>query len=83
MAALKIDRKPYGPGLEEVRVSGFSDGELSELKSMEHREAQQKLIDLLNRRNNNIGTCWANGNGIYGIWFDNEYAYLNIGSSSD
>lgn len=83
MAALRIEKKPYGPGIEEVRVSGFTDSELSELKSMEHREAQEKLIDLLDRRNNNIGTNWANGYGIYGIWFDNEFAYLNIGISCD
>ena len=81
--ALKIDRRPYGSGIEEVRVSGFKEGELSELKGMEHREAREKLIEMLDARNEGIGTTWSCGNGVYGIWFDNEYAYLNIGTNCD
>jgi len=69
--------------MNTMRISNFQDGELSELKSMEHREASEKLLDMLDRRNGNIGTCWHNGNGIYGIWFDNEFAYINIGKSCD
>lgn len=69
--------------LRTMRVTGFEEGELRELKSMEHREASEKLIEILNRRNGNIGTCWSQGYGIYGIWFDNEAAYVNIGKSCD
>ena len=83
MAALTISKRPYTSGLESIKISGFSDGELNELKSMEHKEAQVKLIDMLDSRNSGIGTSWARGYGIYGVWFDNEAAYMNIGSSCD
>lgn len=81
--ALTIDKRPYGSGLNELKISGFNDGELNELKSMEHGEAKEKLIDMLDNRNNGIGTAWACGYGIYGMWFDNEAAYLSVGSSCD
>lgn len=83
MAALEIVEKQYSPGLNTLRIGGFEDGELSELKSMEHNEAREKLIDMLNRRNRGIGTSYACGYGIYGLWFDNEFAYMNVGSSCD
>lgn len=69
--------------MDTMMITGFSDGELSELKSMEHHEAKEKLLEMLNYRNNNLGTCWACGYGVYGLWFDNEAAYLNIGNRCD
>lgn len=84
MARLEIKSLPSGrPGMSCQRIGGFNDGELNELKSMEHREAEEKLIEMLNDRNNGEGTAWACGYGIYGVWFDNEFAYVNIGSSCD
>ena len=69
--------------MDTVKVTGFTDGELSELKSMEHYEARDALLDMLNTRNNGIGTQWVCGYGVYGMWFDNEAAYINIGRSCD
>jgi hypothetical protein len=66
-----------------MKITGFSDDELSELKSMEHNESKEKLIDMLNYRNNGIGRAWTCGYGVYGLWYDNEAAYLNIGKSCD
>ena len=83
MAKLKIDVSRYCAGMDNVKITGFSDGELSELKSMDHFEAKEKILELLDSRNDGIGTCWACGNGVYGLWFDNEAAYLSIGSSCD
>jgi hypothetical protein len=83
MAKLTIEpRERYG-GMQTMRIGGFADRELSELKSMEHMEAKEKLLDMLDSRNGGIGTMWMCGTGVYGLWFDNEYAYLNIGTSSD
>ena len=83
-AKLKIEKIPSGRGgMDTMKITGFKDKELSELKSMEHGEAREKLIEMLNNRNDGIGTCWVCGNGVYGLWFDNEAAYLNIGSSCD
>ena len=84
MDRLEINEVPYGGmGLRTMKITGFKDGELNELKSMEHKEAKAKIIEMLDSRNNGEGTAWACGYGIYGLWFDNEAAYMNIGSSCD
>ena len=83
MAKLTIEKRETTFGKTTMRIGGFLDGELNELKSMEHYEAADKLLEMLDSRNDNIGTCWHNGYGVYGIWFDNEYAYVNIGASCD
>lgn len=79
----KYDVLASGRGMVPLRIGGFRDGELSELKSMEHFEAKDKLLSMLDNRNNGLGTQWQCGNGVYGLWFDNEYAYLNVGTSCD
>ena len=81
---LEITKMPRnGSNLDTMKIAGFADGELAELKAMEHSEAKQKLLDMLDERNNGTGTMWQCGNGVYGLWFDNEFAYLNIGRSCD
>lgn len=80
---LKIEEWQKTTGLVTMRISDFREGELDELKSMEHKEAVEKLLDLLDFRNMGKGTIWHNGYGVYGVWFDNEYAYVNIGNSCD
>ena len=65
------------------QITGFSDGELSELKSMEHYESKEALLSMLDRRNSGLGTMWLCGNGVYGLWYDNDAAYMNIGKSCD
>ena len=72
----------YG-GMRTMRIGDFAEGELNELKSMEHNEAKDKILDMLDTRNGGVGTCWHNGYGVFSLWFDNEYAYLNIGTSCD
>lgn len=81
--ALTIDKQQSYGGMQTMRIGGFREGELNELKSMEHYEARDKLLEMLDSRNGNTGTCWHNGNGVYGMWFDNEFAYMNIGTSCD
>ena len=83
MKKLTIEKQPCTGALDTMRIGGFSDGELSELKSMEHHEAKAKLLDMLDFRNMGQGTIWHNGYGVYGLWFDNEYAYLNVGKGCD
>ena len=69
--------------MNTMMITGFRDNELSELKSMEHHEAKDKLLDMLNYRNDNLGTCLSCGYGVYGLWFDNEAAYMNVGKGCD
>jgi len=83
MARLTIERQPCTSGLDTMKITGFTDGELSELKSMDHFEAKEKLLDMLDNRNNGQGTLWTCGLGVWGLWFDNEAAYLNVGRSCD
>ena len=84
MDKLKIETLPSGMrGMNTMKISGFRDGELEKLKSMKHSDAKEKLLDMLNDRNNGIAQSWYRGYGIFGLWFDNEAAYLNIGSSCD
>ena len=83
MSKFNIEVKPCRAGMETWRISGFSDGELSELKNMPHNEAKASLLAMLNKRNNGIGAEIMCGYGVYGLWFDNEYAYLNVGTSCD
>lgn len=83
MNKLEITKQPCGNGMDTMRIAGFADGELNELKSMEHEEARQKLLEMLDSRNNKLGTAWLCGYGVYGLWFDNEFAYMNIGQSCD
>ena len=84
MARLTIEAVESGKfGMVCERIGGFNEGELNELKSMEHHEAEEKLLTMLDDRNDKTGTCWGCGNGVYGIWFDNEAAYVNIGNTCD
>ena len=83
MQALSIKKSRYSSGMDTLTITGFEDGELAELKSMKHEDAKEKLIAMLDSRNGKLGTCYACGNGIYGLWFDNEAAYMNVGNSCD
>ena len=83
MAKLTVDRIQHMGGMDTMKIAGFGDGELSELKSMDHYEAKGKVLEMLDARNDGIGTMWSCGYGVYGLWFDNEAAYLNIGTTCD
>lgn len=72
-----------GRNMKVMRIGGFGEGELEELKSKEHDEAKGELLNMIDRRNSGRATVWMRGYGIYGCWFDNEYAYLNVGTSCD
>ena len=84
MAALTIETVPgeYGGMVQKV-VTGFSPEEMHELQSMEHREAEQKVIEMLDERNGNTGTCWACGYGIYGFRIGQIGCTFTIGTSCD
>lgn len=80
---LNIEKQESMGRMDTMKITGFGGNELSELKSMEHKEAGKKLLDMIDSRNDGIATFWARGKGIYGIWFDNEAAYINVGRSAD
>ena len=81
MARLSIESIETSGGLQTMRIGDFAEGELNELKSMDHYEAKDKLLEMIDSRNDGRGTCWVCGYGVYGVWFDNEYAYVRICTS--
>jgi len=81
VARLTIEKQDCTRTMDTMKITGFEAGELNELKSMEHMEAREKLLDMLNDRNSGIGTTWMCGPGVWGLWFDNEAAYLNVGAN--
>ena len=83
MAKLTLQAMPCTMGMDTLRITGFEDGELSELKSMEHGESGRKLLDMLDVRNDGAGTMYMCGYGVYGHWFDDDSAYINVGRSCD
>ena len=83
MNKLTLEKMPCTRAMDTMKISGFADGELDMLKRFPNEDAKQMLLNMLDERNNGIATCWHNGYGIFGLWFDNEYAYLNVGSSCD
>ena len=83
MEPLKTERIERHGGMQTMRISGLSDAELKALKGMHYGDAQDKLLEMLDSRAGGTGTCWKCGYGVYSMWFDNEYAYMNIGTSCD
>lgn len=80
---LKIETHFHGFGSKTMKVSGFTESELSELTSMEYREMIDTVLDILDRRNGNIGTCWHNGYGVLNMWVNAGCVYVEIGASAD
>ena len=83
MEKLIVEKLDSCGRMDTMKIAGLTDGELSELKSMEHYESGEKLLEMLDFRNNGLGTAWHNGPGVWSHWFDNEFAYVNIGRSCD
>lgn len=83
MAKLNIEKLSSSSRMDTVKITGFKDGELVRLKTIPHSEAEERLLTMLDERNGNLGTCYKCGYGVYGMWFDNEAAYLNVGNSCD
>lgn len=47
-----------------VKITGFSDKELSELNSMDYREMKQKIAEALNLKQTIIN-AWVNGKSVF------------------
>ena len=83
MPALSIETSPYLPGIEQKTVTGFTDAEISELQSMELHEAEDRVLEMLDERNGNTGTCWKCGYGVYGFALGTKGCTFRIGTSCD
>lgn len=60
-----------------IRITGFSENELSELNSMDYREMKETIIDMLDRRNDKLGSRWV-GRGFLSAWINNGAVFVEI-----
>jgi len=70
-------------GTNMLKVTGFSEKELSELTSMDYREMIDTVLDMLDRRNNLLGTCLHNGYGVYTVWISGDTVNIEYGKTCD
>lgn len=80
---LTVEKYREGVSVNVMKVTGFSEQELSELNSMEYREMIDTFLDILDQRNPKLGTCWHNGYGVFTVWINNWSVYAEIGKSCD
>ena len=83
MDKLNIEEIERNAGSVTNKITGFDEDEFYRLKMLPHKKAEVELIQMLDERNMNLGTQWVCGYGILGLWFDNEAAYVRVGTSCD
>ena len=83
MSPLKIATEHDRGGVKIMKVTGFTPFELDMLNRMPYQDMKEKLLTMLDDRNNGLGTCWHNGNGVYQMWVGADGMYVEIGSSCD
>lgn len=66
-----------------MKITGLTEDELYELNEMDYREMIKKMVKILDERNGKIGTCWANGYGIFQMWIRGGAVYMEVGASCD
>lgn len=83
---LTIETFNRSPGMLEKIVTGFGGEALEELNKLYSEDkgaAEERAIEIIDRRNGNIGTCWARGYGIYGFRVADDGCVFTIGNSCD
>ena len=80
---LKIETAYKNVSTKVMKLTGFTEKELSELNSMDYREMMETVLDALDNRNNKVGTCWHNGYGVHTMWIRDGAVYVEIGRSCD
>ena len=80
---LRIETHFNSYSTRTVRITGFTEEELSELNSMDYREMKETVLDMLDDRNCGQGTVWHNGYGVYGMWIRDGAVFVEIGTSCD
>ena len=76
----------FGHATSIMRVSGFSVEEMKELSKLPVMKMEERVLEMINQRNNGIGTCWHNGNGVYRVYISQmcpDSVFVEIGKSCD
>ena len=83
MEKLKIETEHNRNGYQIKKVTGFTAFELDRLNRMPYQDMKQEALEMLDKRNDGIGTCWHNGYGVYQMWVGADALFVEIGSSCD
>ena len=81
-AKFTITEVASGESMRVMQISGFADGELDTLKSMnnqDYQKAGRSLLDMLDERNDEIGTILWRSDGVFAWWFTSGNAYIVTG----
>ena len=84
--ALQVSVFYEGYGSKVMKIDGFSDEDLDELRRMDYRDMKKEVLEALDRYNGGLGTCWQNGNGVYSAYMNGQYPksiFVEIGKSCD
>lgn len=77
--SIKVETFRSGLGVDCMKLTGFSERELSELNSMDYREMKSTIIAVLDNRNNGLGTQWAEKRSLYNAWIREGAVFVEIG----
>lgn len=80
---LTIEIWRAGFGVNTLKITGFTEAEMEELKHCDYRDLKTRVVEIADERNGNIGTCWTRGYGIYNAWTNDNAVFIEVGSSSD
>lgn len=80
---LGIETFREGLGVRCLKLTGFSEEEIQELAHCDYRDLKKRVVEIANERNNNIGTCWERGYGVYNAWTHGNEVFIEVGVSCD
>lgn len=75
---LTVVQNPFGMGEKFFIIKGLTEEELYDLKTLSNDDALSKLLDILDERNDDLGTIWWRSSVVCCGWFDNEFAYIKL-----
>ena len=81
--ALTIETAYKNTDTDTMKITGFTEQELSELNSMSYRDMIDTVLGILDNRNGCIGSCWKCGYGVLQMWISNGAVFVEIGNSCD
>lgn len=79
MGKLKTECFREQIGTRIMKVTGYSEREISELNSMDYRDMKERVLKDLG----SVGICWALGYGVYTMWISGSDVMVEIGKSCD
>ena len=84
--ALQVTTFYEGYGSKVMKVDGFSDSDLDDLRRMDYRDMIQQVLEALDKCNGGMGTQWKAGYGVFSAYMNGQYPksiFVEIGKSCD